>query len=287
MVKRKLTDKEILTLPELYNAGLSSWAIAKKFNTYHSNILYHLKKLETNRRTRSSAAKEGVKAGRILIKKNMIPRNLKLNEDLSYILGVMCGDGYMSYNEKKRNYHIGLSATDKEFVDKFREALFNYFNVNPTNEFKKSKNRNWNDQFISRLCSKEACSFINEIGDFGKFEWRVPKIIIGSNNLSKSSFLKGFFDSEGEIDKQIGRIGATSVNLEGLNQVGDLLTDLGIAYTIIKRKDNRPNTHQKYLLRINDKKSIKLFSELIGFTINRKQQVLTTMFPRDRDRLTP
>ena len=42
MVKRKLTNNDILSLKELYNSGFSSWAIAKKFNTYHSNILYHL-----------------------------------------------------------------------------------------------------------------------------------------------------------------------------------------------------------------------------------------------------
>ena len=83
MVKRKLTDKEILSLPKLYESGLSSWVIAKKFDTHHSNILHHLKKLNSKRRDHSSAAKEGVKEGRILIKKNKIPVNLNLNEDLA------------------------------------------------------------------------------------------------------------------------------------------------------------------------------------------------------------
>ena len=62
MGKRKLANKDILSLEELYNSGLSIWEIAKKFSTYHSNILYHLKKLNIKRRNRSSAAKEGVKA---------------------------------------------------------------------------------------------------------------------------------------------------------------------------------------------------------------------------------
>ena len=88
MVKRKLTDRDILSLPDLYNSGLSSCTISKKFNTCHSNIIYHLKNLGIERRNRSSAAKEGVKSGRIIIKKHEIPRNLKLNESLAYILGV-------------------------------------------------------------------------------------------------------------------------------------------------------------------------------------------------------
>ncbi len=292
MVRRKLTNKDILSLPKLYNSGLSSWAIAKKFNTCHSDILYHLKKLGLGRRNRSSAAKEGVKAGRILIKKNLIPKSLKLNEDLAYILGVLCGDGYMDYSNDRRTHYIGLSATDKEFVDNFKSVLHNYFKIKPTNEFRKSRKINWRDQYITRMCSKEACDFINKLGRFGKFEWNIPEAIMNSDNNLRIFFLKGFFDSEGEIDKQSGRVGATSANFIGLNQIGKLLKDLKINFTIIKVKDARPNTHQKYKLRVHDKKSIISFRNLIGFNIKRKQEVLdnvkeVTMFPRDRDRLTP
>lgn len=274
MVKRKLTNQDIASLPELYNSGLSSWAIAKRFDTYHSNILHHLKKLDINRRDKSSAAKEGIKAGRIRIRKHKIPDNLKINEDLSYILGVIAGDGFLSYDNERRRYQIGLSAVDKDFVDTFRQILFRYFEIKPTNEFKKIKIKNWNDQYITRLCSKEACDFINKIGDFKKDNWNVPKIIRDSSNNIKCAFIKGFFDSEGEIDKKIGRVGATSMNLKGLEEIGNLLQNLGIKYTVIKKKDTRPNTSQKYSLRIHDKISIKLFYELIGFTIQRKQNIL-------------
>jgi len=285
MVKRKLTSEDIFSLVDLYNSGLSSWAIARRFDTCHSNILHHLEKLNVERRDRSSAAKEGVKAGRIIIKKHKIPENLKLNENLSYILGVIAGDGCVSYNTDFRRYQICLAAIDKDFVDKFREVLSNFFKINPTNEFRKSKVKNWSDQYWTRLCSKEACSFINSFGDFKGDIWRVPDAIKNSNFKIKCLFLKGFFDSEGEVDKKSGRVGATSMNLEGLMEVGDLLSDLKIRFTIIKRKDLRPNTSQKYVLRIHDKASIKLFYELIGFTINRKQNILKAMFPRDRDRL--
>ena len=274
MVKRKLTDQDILSLLKLYTSGLSSWAIAKKFNTYHSNILHHLKKLNIERRNKSSAAKEGVKAGRIIIKKNKIPENLKLNEDLAYILGVLAGDGYIDYSSGRRTHSIGLSATDKEFVEKFREILFNFFKIKSSDEFRKSRKEKWNAQYITRLCSKEACDFINHLGEFKKDNWRVPDIIRNANAKIRCTFIKGFFDSEGEIDKRIGRVGATSMNLEGLKEIGDLLNGLSIRNTIIKIKDNRPNTHQKYRIRIHDKNSIRLFASLIGFTIARKQKIL-------------
>ena len=66
-----------------------------------------------------------------------------------------------------RRYQIILAAVDKEFVDKFRETIHGYFGIKPTDEFRKTKNKNWNDQYIARLCSKEACDFVLKIGDFG------------------------------------------------------------------------------------------------------------------------
>ena len=276
---KKLTNEEIFSLSELYNSGLSSWAIGKKLNIDHKTALYHLKKLGVKRRDRSSAAKEGVKSGRIIIKKNYIPKNLSLNEDLAYIFGVLAGDGYMDYSNKRKAYNFGLSATDKEFVDKFRQIISNYFKINSSFEFQKSKNIKWKDKYITRLCSKEACDFINSFGYFKNYNWKIPNIIKNSNNKIKCAFIKGFFDSEGEIDKKIGRVGASSMNLGGLKEIGDLLFSLGIRYTIIKKKDNRPNTHQKYVLRIHDKESLKLFNKLIGFTIRRKQKILDEFFP--------
>jgi len=297
MMKRKLTDKDILSLPSLYSSGLSSRAIAEKFGTHHSNILHHLRQLNIERRDKSSAAKEGVKSGRIIIKKNKIPKNLQLDEDLAYILGVLTGDGYMDYCNQRRAYNIGLSAVDKEFVEEFRRTLFNFFKIKSSNEFRKSRREKWNAQYITRLCSKEACEFINLIGQFKKYNWQVPSLIKNADIKIRCAFIKGFFDSEGEIDKRIGRIGATSMNFDGLEEIKRMLEDIGIRNTIIKRKDIRPNTHQKYVLRIHDKNSIRLFYSLIGFTIIRKQNILkeylsksfkeATMFPRDRDRLVP
>jgi len=297
-MRTRLTDQDILSIKFLYESGLSSTVLSKRFNTVHSNILNHLRKLNVKMRNRKDAAREGFRAGRIIIKKNKIPEILELDNNLSYILGVLCGDGYMDYNILRGNYHIGLSAIDKEFVVKFQLSLYEFFKLNSSNEYRESRKINWSPQFITRLCSKEACEFINSIGSFKKHNWNVPDIIKNSSQEIKCSFLKGFLDSEGEIDKAIGRITATSMNLNGLENIGNLFNDLGIRSTLIKTKDIRPNTHQKYRLRINDKNSICNFNRLIGFCINRKQAILDLFVNKwqgrsseaiipDKDRLTP
>lgn len=125
-------------------------------------------------------------------------------------------------------WQIGLNTIDEDFADKFRETILNFFKLNPTKRFKKSKIKNWNDQYIIKLCSKEVCKYINFIGNFKQDTWIVPHEIKNSDNKVKAFFLRGFFDSEEEFDKNTKRVGSTSMNLKGLNKIGKLLNYLDI-----------------------------------------------------------
>ncbi|MFH1365721.1 MAG: LAGLIDADG family homing endonuclease [archaeon] len=90
----------------------------------------------------------------------------------------------------------------------------------------------------------------------------------------KCAFVKGFFDSEGDIDPKSRRIGATSVNFNGLKDISVILNDIGIRNSIISEKIPKENRFIKHVIRIQDRKSIELFSKNIGFTIERKQKGL-------------
>lgn len=272
MGMKKLSNNNISSIIELYSSGISILVLGEKFNVHPATIWRTLKKNHIRLRDYSSAAKLAIKSGRS--KKNKIPQNLQLNEDLSYILGVLAGDGYLDYSDSRETWQIGLEATDKEFVEKFQKTLLNFFKINPTFNLRKIRNKNWNQIYLTKLCSKEACEYIMGVGEFKKGNWKIPEMIKDSNELIKCAFINGFFDSEGEIDKKTGRVGATSMNLAGLNNVGEVLSSLNIRYTIIKKKDLRPNTHQKYSLKIHDQKSITLFRRYIGFNIKRKQDIL-------------
>lgn len=261
-----------MSLKDLYNSGLSSWAIARRFDTHHSNILFHLDNLKVKRRDKSSAAKEGVKAGRIKIRKHRLPEDLKLDKNLAYILGVLCGDGYMDYNNKRMTYYIGLDVVDKDFFEEFKKTLYNFFKIKPTDEFKKSKNEKWKDQFITRLCSRAVCDYINNIGDFKRDRWRVPDMLKNSDKSVKGAFLRGYFDSEGNVDKGSRRVSAPSINLKGIKEIQFLLNDFGIRSKIELKE--RTGYLDIYVLKIQDRKSIELFSEYIGFSIKRKQRLL-------------
>ena len=272
MVNRKLTSEQILELSNLYDSGESSYVLAKKFNVYPSTILRILKKQHIKARSLSEAANLAIETGRM--RKHKIPINLIFDENLSYILGVLCGDGYLDYSNKRMTWQVGLDSIDKEFNFEFSKKLHNFFGIYTKTNLRKKRKITWNRQYVTKLCSKEACDFILNISDFKVSDWKIPEqIILGGADL-KLAFLKGFFDSEGEIDKKNGRVGAISINFFGLRDIKNILQNFSIRSTIIKRKDSRLNSRQKYVLRIHDKKSIFLFYELIGFTIVRKQRIL-------------
>ncbi|MBI2667740.1 hypothetical protein HYX17_03125 [Candidatus Woesearchaeota archaeon] len=269
-----IAKEEIEQFKQLYQKGESTRSIASKLNKSHSIIIYHLNKLNIKRRSRKEAAKLGVQSGRIRIFENQIPNSSKkLSLEKAYILGVLCGDGFLIYNSNKSVYQIGLSAVDKEFVNEFRNSLSQVYRLNPTKEIHIPKISNWNNQSRTRLCSIKACENLLCYGKFGVKKWRVPERIKRADLEIQSQFIKGFFDSEGNVDEVGKRIRAFSINNNGLEDVKALLNGFGIESKIHSKKNKKPRL-PSYTLSVQDRKSIELFDKYINFTIIRKKDRL-------------
>ena len=270
-----LKKEEVKEFVLLYKNGESTRSIAKKFNRCHSIILWHFERLGIKRRERKEAAKLGVIRGRIKIFKHKIPESAKqMSLDKAYILGVLCGDGYINYNKDKRAYQIGLDVTNKEFFNKFRRCLYKVYKIRPTNEYKIIKIKNWQNKYITRLCSKAACEDLLKYGELKTENWKIPKIIKKSDLNIQAIFLKGLYDSEGDVDKSCKRIGLTSINGTGLDEVKNVLNNFNIRCTIIIQKDLKPNRKTRYVLRVQDRKSVETFYRFINFTIKYKKENL-------------
>ena len=266
---KPFTSKQIEQFKILYQKGIPVREIAKKFNTYHSAILYFLDKLNVKRRSRSKAAKLGVKFGRIKIFKHKIPKSSKkLSLEKAYVLGTLYGDGNIYCNNKLRTNQIALAATDKEFVDNFRNSLFKTYKIKPTKELRIRKIKNRKKQYVTRLCSKEACKDFLKYGLTGTRNWRVPNNIKKNRLETKAQFIKGFFDSEGNVDKN--RVSAFSTNKKGIEEIREILIDFGIRSKIVTKKNKKPRV-TSYRLGIQDRKSVEIFHKHINFTIIRKK----------------
>ncbi|MDP2907812.1 MAG: LAGLIDADG family homing endonuclease [Nanoarchaeota archaeon] len=270
---RSISKEELEQFVVLYKNGESVNSIEKKLNRSRFTINKCLKRLNIKIRSRRESAKLGFASGRIKIFKHSIPQSSKeMSPEKAYVIGALCGDGYMYYKVGEC-YQIGLSVTDEGFCKEFRNCLYKVYKILPTREKERIRNKNWKPQYTTRLCSKEACDDILSYGSFTTESWRVPGIIKHSNLIIKSSFLRGIYDSEGSIDKKSKRIGFTSINKEGTNDIQELLRNYNVRSSIGTRK-RKFNRKEKYELRIQDRASVEQFFKLIGFTITYKQEAL-------------
>jgi intein-encoded DNA endonuclease-like protein len=273
-VRKKLNKNSIKQICKLYKRGESTWTLSKQFSVGHTTILYHLKKNHITLRSKSESLKIGFKFGRVKIRKHKIPSSsMKITPQKSYLLGVLCGDGFIDFSQKRRTFHVGLVAKDKEFVLKFRNAIKHIYKINSSISVLKPRNKNWSIMYQTRACSKNICLDILKYGSFKTENWKVPIEIKKSTPVCKHCFLRGFYDSEGDVDEKYHRVGLTSINSVGLKEVQNFLNELGIRNSFLEQK-TYGNRKYKFILRIQDRKSLEMFCRKIGFTIERKQKAL-------------
>jgi len=267
---KKLSDKQLNEIENLYREGYSTLMLARKFNVHHSTIIRCLKRRNIAIRKASESGRIASLKGRL--KQHRIPGSAKiLTENKAYILGVMCGDGYL-HMTKRNSYQIALQAIDRDFVIKFAKCLEIVYHIEPSISLLPSRHTNWNDKWQARICSKAVYNDILNYNQFMTYNWSVPPEILKSSNQIKAKFLMGFFDSEGNVDVENRRIHAISINLIGLKEIKSLLESIGIMSKIKTRKKTIGNRKISCTVNIQDRKSVELFYKFIGFSIKRKQE---------------
>jgi hypothetical protein len=198
-----------------------------------------------------------------------------LTVDIAYILGVLCGDAYLSKNERKSNFEIGLNTIDKDFALNFKSKLEKTFNVKIKLRFFKpgvsiirGKIYKTKKQWRVRTCSKSTYNALSTYGNFGTYKWRVPLEFISSDNEEIiCSFLKGFIDSEATIRENTLEI--SSKNKSGLEEIRDMFSKIGV-----KRFYFYKDWKGVWKLMFHGKDNLLLVYKKIGFSIKRKQNIL-------------
>jgi len=281
-IKSNLKEK----LVKMYKNGESTCSIARKLKMDKSSVFRCLKESCIKIRSHSEAAKLGVIKGRIKIQKHIIPASSKvLTKEKAYMMGVLCGDGYLCYIPEKRLYQISLEATDKEFVEKFAECLYKVYGIKIDVDYVPVRILDWSDKFRARLCCKVACEdLLRYDTTYKTFEWKIPGCIKESTLEIIAEFIKGFADSEGGVDKGTRRIGMSSVNKEGLEEIKLLLELFGIRSKV---KSKSKKYKKGFVLRIQDRKSIEKFAKVIGFIIKRKSNALSACLEEYKFYTTP
>jgi len=195
----------------------------------------------------------------------------ELTSEKAYILGTLCGDGWIS-----TGYRIGLKVIDKDFANYFKSCIENVYKINCSITPTQRKSTNYcscpKPQYtvsaVSKLVVEDLLKYSNS---FKTKEWRVPKPILEASKEIQAQFIKGFADSEGSarIRERNTELTLCSGNLEGLNDVRDMLSEtFGIK--------TYPYTTSWGVFKItcSDYKSLLKFHGEISFVIERKRETL-------------
>jgi intein-encoded DNA endonuclease-like protein len=185
---------------------------------------------------------------------------LSLQEKQAYIAGVIKGDGFCT------NY-IGLLVADKDFAEAFCDAINHVFQLSV-----RVRQEN-----IKYWCVKTS-------NLTGKFSYL--RTLKSTTQGEKASWLRGFFDSEGNVlihKLPTGercyerRIAMYNTNIDTLNTASSYLDALGMSSHIraMKNGEGHWGTKVVYELRLRcSKENFDLFRTSIGSNIARKQKVI-------------
>ncbi len=284
--KSTITEDNKREFKELYSKGESTVTIGKMFNITDGTVRKYLKINGVNLRNKAEASKIAIEKGRAtppIPRQHKIPKSSKsLTKEKSYILGVLCGDGYISC-AKGSGYQIGLQSIDKEFVNEFSNCIDKTYHLKAKESLIKVKNTKWNDKYQSRICSKSVFKDLQRYHkNFKTFEWRVPKgILIGSKNI-QAKFLQGFFDSEGHVNYKGKNIIGVSANFGAIQEIKELLENCSIKSNTINYK-----TRNLKGILISGRGNIEIFNKKINFIIARKRENLKKLLSSYKRYCTP
>jgi len=199
---------------------------------------------------------------------------ITLDEDLAYVLGVIGpGDGFTFRDG------ISLETIDREFAEEFRQRVEKVTKLKCRfiSFYRGTPNRKPTYRVI--LFSRQFRDFLAIFGvSFRHKEWRVPDVIIQSQEGVKAAYLRAFFDSQASVHKCIC---IEVKNPQGLREIQRMLNDFHLR-TYFVRRNNRENMCKLW---ITGRSSLERFHSKIGFTIKRKHEKLEKWLqkcPRER-----
>jgi len=209
---------------------------------------------------------------------------LEPSEDLAYVIGAVCGDGYVGLERRREGYTraiIYLRAKDKEFVEELAIRIGRVLNRPPP---KVKILRSTGRYYYTQVRSKTLYELLKKPVDLE----RLRKYIEHCDKCS-AAFLRGFFDAEGSILKD-GSIYVGNSDYRLLKYVQSLLGRFKIVAmgpNLLCRRGSITHSNGKQYTRRHDSYYIYIkrsyntwFYKYIGFTIKRKQERLVNYLRR-------
>lgn len=198
-----------------------------------------------------------------------IPNTYKINcvkdddrlAKLYYFYGLWLGDGFCNKNGNSHDIYlsIGKDETDlAQFYDQLVAELFGRKCIHIHKDREETR----------RFTDKQLFQKLKSLFGTNAYNKRIPECIKNLPYNYKLRFLQGYLDSDGSVFLDNGKVRTnfTSVSLELLEDIQDMLFGIGVANSIVihqKETTNKQGIHSLQSYRINisrsDQKSLALF----------------------------
>ena len=168
---------------------------------------------------------------------------------LYYFYGLWLGDGFC--NKNGNSYDIYLSiGKDKEDLAQFYDSLILELFDRKCIHVHKDREQ------TRRFTNKDLFLKLKSMFGSNAYNKRIPEFIKQLPNAYKRSFIQGYLDSDGSVFYDNGkvRVNFTSVNLQLLEDLQDMLFGMKIANSIVihqKECVNKQGIHSEQSYRIN------------------------------------
>lgn len=169
--------------------------------------------------------------------------------ELFYFLGLFVGDGFVNINQKSHDIYLSIGKEEDDFAHFYDTLIQKVFDRKCIHVHKDKEN-------TRRFTHKELALLLqDEIGTTA-YNKRIPEWIKQATYSLRYAFLQGYLDSDGSVFYDNGkvRVNFTSVNLELLEDIQDILFSLKIKNSIVihqKQCKNRFGGISKQSYRIN------------------------------------
>ncbi len=206
--------------------------------------------------------------------------NLKVKNKPHHLLlkaklcGFLAGDGTVKMRRENKNvtiinYEVNFFPDHISLVIPYIQAFEELYCKKPSIKM---------DGKLYRIRTKCKIAYLDlsKIGKFGLYNWEVPLNFLKNDKL-KIEWLKAFFDSEGHVSNRDIRL--QSVNEKGLQQIKQLLLDIGIESRMYKYERKNKHWNTNYILSIIKKNHRKMYLNKIGFNHEIKLSKLKQIFP--------
>lgn len=206
-------------------------------------------------------------------------------EKLFYFLGLFVGDGFVNINGKSHDIYLSIGKSENDLAKFYDQLILDVFDRKCIHVHKNKEN-------TRRFTHKELALLLhNNIGT-SAYNKRIPDWIKQAAFPLRYAFLQGYLDSDGSVFYDNGkvRVNFTSVNLELLEDVQDILFSLEIKNSIVIHQKQCKNkfggiSKQSYRINIAREDNKKLLQDLVFESRKIKILKLSNVVKKSNDKI--